>query len=84
MLSGSSAGSKGFTASVIQELGHVFVHGIAVRPGHPVIMKAFEEYLPWKELEELLRQFESACDGHECDPAQRGSDCPARRMARGP
>jgi len=38
MLSGSSAGSKDFTASVINEIGHVFVHGIAVRPGHPVIM----------------------------------------------
>jgi putative molybdopterin biosynthesis protein len=38
MLSGSSAGSKDFTASIIQESGQVLVHGIAVRPGHPVIM----------------------------------------------
>jgi putative molybdopterin biosynthesis protein len=38
MLSGSSAGSKDFTASIIQELGDLLVHGIAVRPGHPVII----------------------------------------------
>lgn len=38
MLSGSSAGSKDFTAAVIAEHGDLLVHGIAVRPGHPVIM----------------------------------------------
>ena len=38
LLSGSSAGSKDFTASVIAELGEVLVHGVAVRPGHPVII----------------------------------------------
>jgi putative molybdopterin biosynthesis protein len=38
ILSGSSAGSRDFTASVIQELGEILVHGIAVRPGHPVII----------------------------------------------
>ena len=35
---GSSAGSEDFTAKVISELGTVLVHGIAVRPGHPVIL----------------------------------------------
>lgn len=35
---GSSAGSEDFTARVITDLGHVLVHGIAVRPGHPVIL----------------------------------------------
>jgi len=38
ILSGSSAGSKDFTASVVREAGQLLVHGIAVRPGHPVIM----------------------------------------------
>lgn len=38
ILSGSSAGSKDFTSSVIGQLGTVLVHGVAVRPGHPVIM----------------------------------------------
>ena len=37
-LSGSSAGSHDFTADAIDELGAVHVHGIAVRPGHPVII----------------------------------------------
>ena len=42
MLSGSSAGSKDFTASIIQELGILLLHGVAVRPGHPVIMGVVE------------------------------------------
>ncbi|MBV8083727.1 MAG: molybdopterin biosynthesis protein [Chloroflexi bacterium] len=35
---GSSAGSEDFTAEVIGELGQVVIHGVAVRPGHPVIL----------------------------------------------
>ncbi len=35
---GSSAGSEDFTARVVADLGEVLVHGIAVRPGHPVIL----------------------------------------------
>ncbi|MGC8781526.1 MAG: molybdopterin biosynthesis protein, partial [Anaerolineae bacterium] len=35
---GSSAGSEDFTARIIAELGQVLVHGIAIRPGHPVIL----------------------------------------------
>ena len=35
---GSSAGSEDFTSEVISELGNILVHGIAVRPGHPVII----------------------------------------------
>ncbi len=35
---GSSAGSEDHTAAVIRSLGEVLVHGIAVRPGHPVVM----------------------------------------------
>src|SRR5262249_32560056 len=38
ILSGSSAGSKDFTASLIRQMGTLLVHGIAVRPGHPVII----------------------------------------------
>lgn len=37
-LSGSSAGAHDFTAAVIKSMGEVLVHGIAVRPGHPVII----------------------------------------------
>jgi putative molybdopterin biosynthesis protein len=35
---GSSAGSEDFTAAAVAELGKVLVHGIAIRPGHPVIL----------------------------------------------
>lgn len=35
---GSSAGSRDFTADVLRALGEVQVHGIAIRPGHPVIL----------------------------------------------
>jgi putative molybdopterin biosynthesis protein len=35
---GSSAGSEDFTARVVEALGALLVHGVAVRPGHPVIL----------------------------------------------
>jgi putative molybdopterin biosynthesis protein len=35
---GSSAGAEDFTAPVLAELGEVAVHGVAIRPGHPVIL----------------------------------------------
>jgi putative molybdopterin biosynthesis protein len=35
---GSSAGSEDFSASVVEALGTLLVHGVAVRPGHPVIL----------------------------------------------
>ncbi len=38
VLSGSSAGSRDFTASMVREMGELLVHGVAVRPGHPVII----------------------------------------------
>ena len=40
---GSSAGSEDFTARIIAELGQVLVHGIAIRPGHPVILGLIQE-----------------------------------------
>jgi putative molybdopterin biosynthesis protein len=35
---GSSAGSEDYTAHVVEKLGRLLVHGVAVRPGHPVIL----------------------------------------------
>ena len=35
---GSSAGSEDFSAQVVESLGTLLVHGVAVRPGHPVII----------------------------------------------
>lgn len=42
ILSGSSAGSRDFTAAVVREQGDLLVHGVAVRPGHPVIIGMVE------------------------------------------
>lgn len=41
---GSSAGSEDYTAHVVQALGELLVHGVAVRPGHPVILGMIEKY----------------------------------------
>ena len=35
---GSSAGAEDYTAQVIRELGDLVVHGVAVKPGHPVAL----------------------------------------------
>lgn len=46
---GSSAGSEDFTARVVESLGRLLVHGVAVRPGHPVILglvRAEERWVP--------------------------------------
>lgn len=39
---GSSAGSEDYTAHVVESLGRLLVHGVAVRPGHPVILGLIE------------------------------------------
>ncbi len=38
VIAGSSAGAKDFTFTVIEELGEVFLHGVATRPGKPTIL----------------------------------------------
>ena len=35
---GSSAGAEDFSAQIVNQLGSLLVHGVAVRPGHPVIL----------------------------------------------
>ena len=35
---GSSAGDKDFTYMVLEDLGEVFIHGVATRPGKPTIL----------------------------------------------
>jgi putative molybdopterin biosynthesis protein len=39
---GSSAGSEDYTASIIRELGEVIVHGVAIKPGKPVVLGIVE------------------------------------------
>ena len=35
---GSSAGSEDYTARLVEEVGELIVHGVAYRPGHPVVL----------------------------------------------
>jgi putative molybdopterin biosynthesis protein len=39
---GSSAGREDFTVHVLRELGQVLVHGVAIKPGKPVILAIVE------------------------------------------
>jgi putative molybdopterin biosynthesis protein len=38
VIAGSSAGRDDYTARVVAEVGELCVHGVAVRPGHPVVL----------------------------------------------
>jgi putative molybdopterin biosynthesis protein len=40
---GSSAGTKDYTADVVAELGEVLVHGVAIKPGKPVIIGRIDD-----------------------------------------
>ncbi|MBU2609765.1 MAG: molybdopterin biosynthesis protein, partial [Chloroflexi bacterium] len=42
---GSSAGAQDFSAKVVEKLGTLLVHGVAVRPGHPVILGVISDQL---------------------------------------
>ncbi|MBR0374339.1 MAG: molybdopterin biosynthesis protein [Mogibacterium sp.] len=35
---GSSAGREDFTVHILREIGEVFIHGVAIKPGKPVIL----------------------------------------------
>jgi putative molybdopterin biosynthesis protein len=43
LIAGSSAGRDDYTAAVVAEEGALAVHGVAVRPGHPVVLGAAHE-----------------------------------------
>ena len=40
VIAGSSAGTEDYTVHVLRELGEVFIHGVAMKPGKPVILAA--------------------------------------------
>lgn len=40
--SGSSAGREDYTASIVEELGELINHGLAIKPGKPAILGAIE------------------------------------------
>ena len=35
---GSSAGTEDYTAGMVEKLGSLVVHGVAIRPGHPIVL----------------------------------------------
>jgi putative molybdopterin biosynthesis protein len=43
IIAGASAGTKDFTPNVVAELGTVFVHGISIKPGKPVLLGMINE-----------------------------------------
>jgi len=46
---GSSAGAEDFSSKVVEKLGTLLVHGVAVRPGHPVILGMIDRGLKTEE-----------------------------------
>jgi len=42
IIAGASAGRDDYTARVIEQLGVLAVHGVALRPGHPVVLGAID------------------------------------------
>lgn len=42
LIAGSSAGRDDYTAAVVESEGVLAVHGVAVRPGHPVVLGAID------------------------------------------
>ncbi len=38
LIAGSSAGSEDYSSQIVEQTGELLVHGVAVRPGHPVIL----------------------------------------------
>jgi putative molybdopterin biosynthesis protein len=57
---GSSAGSEDFSAKIVEQLGKLLVHGVAVRPGHPVILGLVNQGLGIRDQDSALRTPHSA------------------------
>ena len=43
VIAGSSAGRDDHTAALVERVGELAVHGVAVRPGHPVVLGAIDQ-----------------------------------------
>ena len=43
VLAGSSAGAKDYTAQLVEELGRLLIHGVAIMPGKPVVFGVVKE-----------------------------------------
>lgn len=77
---GSSAGSEDFTARIVAELGELLVHGIAIRPGHPVILGLIQTEEGKSEIEGTQAVQETQKNGTaERHSKERGSGQPSGR-----
>lgn len=65
---GSSAGSEDYTAHVVQSLGTLLVHGVAVRPGHPVILGLIDKEERREKREEREGEGAKSEENHTPDP----------------
>jgi putative molybdopterin biosynthesis protein len=70
---GSSAGSEDHSAKVIAAMGEILVHGVAVRPGHPVIMGMIGS-------ESQTERSGSRPSNQEIEPRATGAPAPPRRI----
>ena len=43
MNAGSSAGSEDYTAGCVEQLGDLVIHGVAIRPGHPIVLGVVQD-----------------------------------------
>jgi len=66
---GSSAGSEDFSAQVVSSLGELLVHGVAVRPGHPVILGLIDRH----KAQSLLKAAGSVDVQPSINPGQSSS-----------
>jgi len=92
---GSSAGSEDYTAAVIAGLGEVLVHGVAQRPGKPVILGRLRRGDGWLPVvgvpgypvsaflcfELFLRPLVAALLGEEPEPRPRVRAVLSRKLA---
>lgn len=62
---GSSAGSEDFSARVVETLGTLLVHGVAVRPGHPVILGMLNRQSSIPNHQSSISNHQSAISNHQ-------------------
>jgi putative molybdopterin biosynthesis protein len=66
---GSSAGAEDFSANVVEKLGQLLVHGVAVRPGHPVILGVIAKKAePDKAFPDPVREIASQTSRNDVIP----------------
>ena len=79
---GSSAGSEDYTAHVVESLGRLLVHGVAVRPGHPVILGVTNDELRVTSEEVADGGWRAASEAGADDQRPTTNDQPSKLVTR--